>query len=144
MGTTVEVITDSHSVCTNPEVSVRPAAKCGRFTAVRRGHKTQSLQMLDQFLSATMDKNPLILYQLLCLVDCVWAAWSEFSSCDKSCGGGTMYKTRTKLVSEKYGGSCYGEHRVEKPCNTHKCPGKFPYKVRQTKIVANFDNFGDC
>ena len=57
-GTTVEVITDSHSVRTNPEVSVRPMARCGRFTAVRRGHKTQSLQLLDQFLSKSMDQSP--------------------------------------------------------------------------------------
>ena len=58
MVTTVVVITDSHSVCTNPEVSVRPMARCGRFTAVRRGHKTQSLQLLDQFLSKSMDQSP--------------------------------------------------------------------------------------
>ena len=43
-GTTVEVITDSHSVQANPEVSERLMAKYERFTAVRRGHKTQSLQ----------------------------------------------------------------------------------------------------
>ena len=55
-GTTVAVITDSHSVCTNPEVSVRPMAKCGRSIAVRRGHKTQS--QLDQFLSESMDQSP--------------------------------------------------------------------------------------
>ena len=58
-GTTVEDITDSHSVCTNPEVSVRLTARCGRFTAVSRGHKTQSLQLLDQFLSKSMDQNPI-------------------------------------------------------------------------------------
>ena len=57
-GTIVEVITDSHSICTNPEVSVRPTAKCGRFTAVCRGHKTQSLQLLDPFLSESMDQSP--------------------------------------------------------------------------------------
>ena len=57
-GTTVEVIIDSHSVRTTPEVSVRPTAKCGRFTAVRRGHKTQILQLLDQFLSKSMDQSP--------------------------------------------------------------------------------------
>ena len=39
-GTTVEVITDSHIVHTNPEVSVKPMDKCGRFMAVCRGHKT--------------------------------------------------------------------------------------------------------
>ena len=57
-GTTVEVITDSHSIRTNPEVSVRLTARCGRFTAVCRGHKTQSLQLLDQFLSKSMDQSP--------------------------------------------------------------------------------------
>ena len=58
MGINVEVITDSHSIRTNPEVSVRLTARSGRFTAVRRGHKTQSLQLLDQFLSKSMDQSP--------------------------------------------------------------------------------------
>ena len=57
-GTIVEVITDSHSICTNPEVSVRLMARCGRFTTVHRGHKTQSLQFLDQFMSNRMDQIP--------------------------------------------------------------------------------------
>ena len=57
-GTNVEVITDSQSVRTNPEVSVRLMARCGRSTAVHRGHKTQSLQLLDQFLSKSMDESP--------------------------------------------------------------------------------------
>ena len=55
-GTTVEVITDCHSVRPNPEVSVRPSARRGRYTAVHRGHKTQSLQLLDQFLSKSMEE----------------------------------------------------------------------------------------
>ena len=54
----MEVITDTHSVRTNPDVSVRPTVRSGRFTAVRRGHKTQSLQLLDQFLSKSMDQSP--------------------------------------------------------------------------------------
>ena len=56
--TTVEVITDSHSVRTNPEISVRLTVRYGRFTAVRRGHKAQSLQLLDQFLSKSMHLSP--------------------------------------------------------------------------------------
>ena len=38
-GTTVEVITDNHSIRTNPEISVRPWGRCDRFTTVRRGPK---------------------------------------------------------------------------------------------------------
>ena len=54
MGTTVKAITDCHSIHTNPEISLKLTARCGRFTAVCRGHKTQTLQMLDQFLSESM------------------------------------------------------------------------------------------
>ena len=58
MGTNVKVITYSHSIRTNPEVSVRMMARCGRFIAACRGHKTQSLLLLDQFLSKSMDQSP--------------------------------------------------------------------------------------
>ena len=40
MGTTMEVITDSHSICTHPEVLLKLMAMFGRFTAVRREHQT--------------------------------------------------------------------------------------------------------
>ena len=56
-GTTMEVITESHGIRTNPEVSMRSTAKCDRFTAVRRGN-THSLQLLDQFLSKSKDQSP--------------------------------------------------------------------------------------
>ena len=73
-GTAVEVITDSRSVRTNPEVSVRLTAKCGRFTAVCRGHKTHSLQLLDQFLSKSMDQNPTpaMYHATLCINLLLW------------------------------------------------------------------------
>ena len=45
-GTTVEVITESHSIHTNPEASVRP--RVGKSDSLPFGLKTQSLHMLDQ------------------------------------------------------------------------------------------------
>ena len=57
-------------------------------------------------------------------LDCVWGPWSVFSQCDKSCGGGKMFKTRTKLVTEQYGGTCPGWDKVIKNCNPEPCPGK--------------------
>ena len=59
------------------------------------------------------------------LVDCIWAIWSDFSNCDKSCGGGQMYKTRSKVVYEQSGGFCIGEDKAYETCNTQSCPGKF-------------------
>ena len=58
MGTTVKVITDTHSVCTNPEASVRPMAGVADAQLYAEGLKTQSLQLLDQFLSKSMDQSP--------------------------------------------------------------------------------------
>ena len=57
MGTTLKAITGRHSVRTNPEVSLNLTARCGRFTAVCRGYKTQSMQLLDQFLSKSLDQS---------------------------------------------------------------------------------------
>ena len=62
---------------------------------------------------------------LLFLVPCVWGPWTEFSKCDKSCGGGKMVKTRTKVVEEKYGGYCDNIAEVVKDCNTQGCASKF-------------------
>ena len=59
-----------------------------------------------------------------CPVNCQWGSWTEFSQCHKSCGGGKTFRTRTKLVTEKYGGTCQGLAKFEKECNMQDCPGK--------------------
>ena len=57
-----------------------------------------------------------------------------------------MYKTRTKLVTERYGGSCPGWDKVKKDCNTHKCPGKFLFISYLTEVfVTEVSSFlRDC
>ena len=57
--------------------------------------------------------------------NCVWGKWSVFSQCDKTCGGGKMFKTRNKLVIEENGGSCPGWDKVVKDCNPQPCPGRY-------------------
>ena len=57
-------------------------------------------------------------------VSCEWGPWSEFSNCDKTCGGGKMFRNRTKLVTEQYGGTCPGLGNDVKECNIQNCPGK--------------------
>ena len=34
-----------------------------------------------------------------------------------------MTKTRTRTVTEKYGGTCNGRPTFSEACNTNKCPG---------------------
>ena len=56
-------------------------------------------------------------------VNCEWGSWNSFSSCTKTCGGGTKYRTRSKSVPEKNGGTCTGRTKDEENCNTQNCPG---------------------
>ena len=59
------------------------------------------------------------------LVNCQWGGWSQYSTCSKSCGGGTQAKSRSKKVKEKYGGKCSNLYKETRACNTQNCPGNF-------------------
>ena len=54
-----------------------------------------------------------------------WGGWSQYSTCSKSCVGGTQAKSRSKTVEEKYGGKCSNSYKETRACNTQNCPGNF-------------------
>ena len=57
-------------------------------------------------------------------INCEWDDW-QIGDCSKSCGGGTLTKTRTKKVLEKNGGKeCPGSSTFTESCNIQECPGK--------------------
>ena len=53
-----------------------------------------------------------------------WSAWSLWSSCSKSCGGGTQTRTRTCTNPALFcgGESCFGLSTESQSCNTQSCP----------------------
>ncbi|KAM4596381.1 ADAMTS-like protein 5 [Fundulus diaphanus] len=51
-----------------------------------------------------------------------WAAWSGWSICSRSCGGGASVRTRTCITRNPVGGPCAGDPRQYKICNTKECP----------------------
>ena len=57
-------------------------------------------------------------------VNCQWSIWSQYSECTKSCGGGTQFKSRIKIIPESDGGTCLGEYVVTTNCNIQSCQGK--------------------
>ena len=61
-------------------------------------------------------------YGFYVTADCQWSAWTS-GACSQTCGGGQRTKTRTKTVTEKSSGKCYGARSTSEPCNTQKCPG---------------------
>ena len=59
------------------------------------------------------------------IVDCAWNDWSEWGSCDATCGGGTQVRRRTVDSLAANGGTdCTGYEEDIRACNTQCCPGK--------------------
>ena len=58
-------------------------------------------------------------------IDCQWSKFSEWTDCDKTCGGGFQYRDRSiKLLARKGGKPCKGEAREKRKCNNRKCARK--------------------
>ncbi|GFS05116.1 SCO-spondin [Elysia marginata] len=57
-----------------------------------------------------------------CPVDGVYLAWSEWSECSVSCGGGQQWKSRTCQAPQHGGQDCAGPDNVTQTCNTQPCP----------------------
>ncbi|XP_033738097.1 SCO-spondin-like isoform X2 [Pecten maximus] len=57
-----------------------------------------------------------------CPVDGFWELWSNWTSCNVSCGGGMTWRTRD-CAEPLYGGApCNGTNMEVEDCNTHECP----------------------
>ena len=55
------------------------------------------------------------------LVNCQWGEWSQYSKCSKTCGVGAQTRSRSKLVTEKYGGKCDGLPTQTISCTIKDC-----------------------
>jgi hypothetical protein len=56
-----------------------------------------------------------------CAVNCEQSAWSEWSVCDKTCGGGTQKRTRTTITPAANGGVECGQLEETQECNMQAC-----------------------
>ena len=55
-------------------------------------------------------------------VNCQWSAWSEWSSCSKSCGTGQKQKSRSIMTNAKNGGQpCMGSNMQTEVCTIRPC-----------------------
>uniref|UniRef100_A0A1A8BNC5 ADAM metallopeptidase with thrombospondin type 1 motif, 18 n=1 Tax=Nothobranchius kadleci TaxID=1051664 RepID=A0A1A8BNC5_NOTKA len=53
-----------------------------------------------------------------------WSAWSQWSDCSRTCGGGVMYRERScsSPRPQNNGKFCPGPSRLNHLCNTRSCP----------------------
>lgn len=71
-----------------------------------------------------------------CPVNCSMSEWSEWSTCDKRCGGGKQTRTRIIKVASQFGGRECGTLTESIVCNTHPCPVDC--------ILSNFTAWSSC
>ncbi len=57
-----------------------------------------------------------------CPINCVVSAWSAWSKCTATCGGGTQKSTRTIITQSAFGGAACPVLSQTQKCNTRKCP----------------------
>jgi hypothetical protein len=57
-----------------------------------------------------------------CPVDCVLTTWTKFTTCTKTCGGGTQKRTRKVTKTAKFGGECIAPLLEVKECAKKICP----------------------
>merc|ERR1711865_1053472 len=56
-----------------------------------------------------------------CPAACKVGKWNKWSTCSKTCGGGTHSRTRTVLELAKHGGKCVPLYMTE-GCSARPCP----------------------
>jgi hypothetical protein len=74
-----------------------------------------------------------------CPVDCQVSGWSEFSTCDKTCGWGHKKRTREVILSADYGGNPCPELTEVEQCNIVPCPVK-----GKTCKMSKWSTFSVC
>lgn len=59
-----------------------------------------------------------------CPVNGGWSPWNNWSSCQRTCGGGTQlrYRTCTHPLPQHHGKPCIGQGSMSRSCNTFSCP----------------------
>ena len=75
---------------------------------------------LDRYIFKKVESLYTICYEFI--VNCSWSAWSDWTSCSKTCGNGIRVKSRKVEIPAKNGGSeCLGRSRQTQTCNNEAC-----------------------
>lgn len=73
-----------------------------------------------------------------CGTDCLVSNWSAWSTCTRTCGGGTRSRTRTIVRQPANGGMACPELIEREVCNSQECTGPQPC------LLSDWTDFGAC
>jgi len=71
-----------------------------------------------------------------CPVDCKLSNWGSYTRCDKACGTGKMWRRRTIVHPQYYGGKPCGKLIQSSKCNQQPCP--------KNCVVSSWSPWGSC
>lgn len=71
-----------------------------------------------------------------CPVNCAVSAWGAWGECNKACGGGKQFQTRSVTRAAAHGGAACPALSQSKDCNTQGCPVNC--------VVNDFGAWGEC
>ena len=71
------------------------------------------------------------------LVNGGWTEWTQWSACDKTCGGGSSYRRRqcTSPPPQNGGKTCPGNGYEVQSCNSQGCPGTYQNQVQINESI---------
>lgn len=72
---------------------------------------------------------------MMIVEDGMWSAWSDYSSCSLTCGGGVQSRSRScnDPVPNKYGQNCTGSNLEQIACNNLNCSSKINSYISNLK-----------
>ena len=75
---------------------------------------------------------------LIVLINGGWGSWTNWSSCDATCGGGQRTRQRycNNPAPSGGGSDCAGTNSEQEICNTGNCPGE------TNEVISNITNTG--
>jgi hypothetical protein len=99
------------------------STSCGGGTQTRTRTVTQ--QPANGGASCPALQEQQICNTQACPVNCQVSAWSAWSACSASCGGGLLTRTRTIIQQPANGGTACPALQEQQSCNTQVCPPQF-------------------
>ena len=75
-------------------------------------------------------------------VDSFWSPWSTWSSCSRSCGGGSRKRDRSCTPPIAEGRPCSGRAQDEEECGTERCPGEDAINVTNNNFSSQWTVLG--
>jgi len=101
------------------------STKCGRGVQIRSRSVQVAAQHGGLACPTLMDSQPCNTHAcppVINRVDCMVSSWSDFTACNKACGGGSQSQTRSVTRQAIGGGAACPTLSQSRTCNSHACP----------------------